>query len=290
MKTLFCAFFYLTGVAVGALADSTINAVDRFAWGANVGWLDGRADGANGVVIGESICSGYIYAANCGWIHMGDGTPVDGVRYQNDASTDFGVNHDGLGNLRGFAYGANIGWINFEAQGAPKVDLVTGKLSGFAYGANVGWISLSNTFACVRTDAIAPGTDSDGDGIADGYEFTWTGGLGTMGAGTDRDGDGVSDRDESLADTNPNDKGDFLRITRLRAGMAGAGWDLTWVSRPTRQYHIQVRNDLNAGTAWINSGLGLIVPDAGATTTRTVPPQDGEMRFLRIQAVKPLSP
>ena len=27
-----------------------------------------------------------------------------------------------------YAYGANIGWINFEAVGAPKVDLTTGRL------------------------------------------------------------------------------------------------------------------------------------------------------------------
>jgi hypothetical protein len=34
-----------------------------------------------------------------------------------------------------FACGANLGWMNFENLGAPKVDLVTGKLDGFMYSA-----------------------------------------------------------------------------------------------------------------------------------------------------------
>src|SRR5512137_2804823 len=109
-----------------------------------------------------------IWGANVGWINLGNGTPVNGIQYQNNAANDCGVNHDGLGNLRGLAWGANIGWVNFHALGAPKVDLQTGVLSGYLWGANVGWISLSNAFAHVQTDAIRPGVDSDGDGIADG--------------------------------------------------------------------------------------------------------------------------
>ena len=53
-----------------------------------------------------------------GWIHLGDGTPANGIRYQNNSASDYGVNHDGLGNLSGLAYGANIGWINARGDGA----------------------------------------------------------------------------------------------------------------------------------------------------------------------------
>jgi len=67
------------------------------------------------------------------------------------------VNHDGLGNLRGNTYGANLGWVNFESTGAPKVDLATGNLSGYVWSTNCGWISLSNAFAYVQTDTISPG-------------------------------------------------------------------------------------------------------------------------------------
>ena len=59
------------------------------------------------------------------------------------------MNQDGLGNLRGYAWGANIGWLIFSSTGAPKVDLFTGKLGGYVWSANCGWISLSNTFRCV---------------------------------------------------------------------------------------------------------------------------------------------
>src|SRR5688572_28820105 len=133
------AAFVVSGiVAFSTQAATTVNPVNRFSYGANIGWMDWRGDVANGGVIGEFACSGYIYAANVGWIHLGDGTPANGIRYANNSATDFGVNYDGAGNLRGFAYGANIGWLNFtnrDASGAiydgPKVDLLTGRLSGY---------------------------------------------------------------------------------------------------------------------------------------------------------------
>jgi hypothetical protein len=161
----------ITAVFAGFLscgwAATTITDTNHFAFAANVGWLEGRGDVANGAVIGEYVCSGYLYAANAGWIHLGGNAPANGIRYQNNSATDYGVNQDSLGNLRGYAYGANIGWVNFENAGAPKVDLATGKLSGCAYSANCGWISLSNAQAVVQTATITPGTDSDSDGIAD---------------------------------------------------------------------------------------------------------------------------
>src|SRR5208282_3520156 len=112
-------------------AGTTIDAANRYAYGANLGWMDwsgGTGETATGVVIGEYVCSGYIYSANVGWINLGSGSPADGIYYQNNSANDFGVNQDGLGNLRGYAWGANIGWINFETNGSPRVDLRTGNL------------------------------------------------------------------------------------------------------------------------------------------------------------------
>jgi len=37
-----------------------------------------------------------------GWISLGSGTPTNGIYYQNQSASDYGVNQDGLGNLRGF--------------------------------------------------------------------------------------------------------------------------------------------------------------------------------------------
>src|SRR5688572_4683280 len=158
MKRLTPLFLALAAVT-SAGAATTINAVNHFGYGANIGWMDWRGDVANGAVIGEYICTGSIYAANVGWISLGSGTPTNGIRYQNNSASDYGVNHDGAGNLRGYAYGANIGWITFTNRDAgggtyegPKVDLITGRMSGFLWSANCGWISLSNAFAFVQTD------------------------------------------------------------------------------------------------------------------------------------------
>src|SRR3954452_24905462 len=107
------------GFAGIANADTTINPVNRYAWGANIGFTDWRPSTTDGVNVGTNFCAGFIYAANVGWIKMGAGAPTDGISYSNSSASDFGVNCfagvAGEKNLRGFAYGANIGWINFEA-------------------------------------------------------------------------------------------------------------------------------------------------------------------------------
>lgn len=222
-------------------AATTIDPANPYAYAANAGWIHCRGDTNNGAVIGEYVCSGYLWAANLGWIHLGSGNPANGIQYQNNSSADYGVNHDGLGNLRGYAWGANIGWISFENTGAPKVDLWTGRLSGYVWSANCGWISLSNAIAQVRTLAIRPGADSDGDGIPDAWELSYTNNLSAFSASSDSDGDGVSDLGEYVAGTHPLDAADFLRITSFVRGLLGdpTRLDMQWSSKPSRFYAIQ---------------------------------------------------
>jgi hypothetical protein len=286
MKTILTPLVLASSI-IASLGATTINPVNKFAYGANIGWMDWRGDTNSGAVIGEYVCSGYIYAANVGWINLGSGAPANGIQYQNNSATDYGVNQDGLGNLRGFAYGANIGWINFENNGAPKLDLKTGRLSGSIYSANCGWISLSNAFAFVQT-VIAPGADTDGDGIVDAWERQRFGNLTTANASSDADNDGQSDLQEYLADTNPNDGNDNLRITAQSFSSGGTTAVLTWKSAPTRCYFIQKNLDLNT-SLWLDSGLGIIAPD-GTLTMRMFADTAEPMRFYRVQAVKPLSP
>jgi hypothetical protein len=271
-------------------AATTIDAANKYAYGANLGWMDCRGDTNNGVVIGEYDCSGYIYSANVGWINLGSGSPTNGIYYQNLSATDFGVNQYGLGNLRGYAYGANIGWINFESTGAPKVDLRTGNFSGYVWSANCGWISLSNAVAYVQTDSIQQGPLAP-----DGLPIAWllaNFGTTNVNANADPDHDGMSNLQEYLAGTNPNDANDYLRITAIGVSFLVGGNDndtLVWTSHPTRQYRIQQRTNL-AGAAWADAGV-LLSPDAGTNTTRTFQ-FSGPMpqRYLRIEAVKPLEP
>jgi len=273
-----------------AHAQTTINAVNRHAYGANVGWLDWRPDAASGAVVGDYTCLRYLYAANLGWMSLGNGVPPGASRYQNNSATNFGVNHDGLGNLRGFAYSANVGWVNFEDLGAPKVDLLTGKLSGFIYGANIGWISLSNAIAFVQTDVIAPGADTDGDNIPDAFEYQFAGNLMTMNSTTDLDRDGFTDLEEYLAGTDPTDAADSLKILQFIVSPRGTNVTLTWSSKPTRQYFLEQRSGFDSGTGWLDSGLGLLLP-GGATTSRVLEGGTNSFQdYFRIKAVLPLTP
>src|SRR5215472_16009948 len=77
---------FLLSLALSASAASTINATNKFAYGANIGWLDWRGDTNNGAVIGEYVCSGYLYAANVGWINLCSGSPANGIQYQNNSA------------------------------------------------------------------------------------------------------------------------------------------------------------------------------------------------------------
>jgi hypothetical protein len=277
--------FVLVGLSAAAAA-ATINPVNKFSYGANFGWLDWRGDTNTGAVVTDYICSGYIYSANVGWIDVGNGAPANSIQYQNNSATDCGVNLDSAGNLRGFAYGANLGWINFENLGAPKIDLNTGKFSGHCYSANCGWISLGNAFAHVQTDFIRPGPDTDGDGLPDAWELLNFGSL-APGAGDDADGDGATNLQEQLAGTNPNSANSLLAITTFATAPASP-ISLTWQTVLTRHYFIEQNMALGT-SAWFDSGLGLVTPD-GATTTRLFSATNAPMRFLRVRAVKPLTP
>ena len=270
----------------GSRAATTITDTNHFAYGANVGWIECRGDVANGAVIGEYICTGYLWAANVGWISLGSGTPANGIHYQNNSASDWGVNHDGLGNLRGYAWGANIGWIAFETNGAPKVDLWTGKLSGSVWSANCGWISLSNAVALVQTATMAPGADSDGDGIPDAWELQNFGNLTTANGSSDADGDGQSDKNEYLADTNPLDASSNLRITYFSRGTLRPTYNvLQWTARPTRFYGVDYRSALTPPGAWTNL---VTFPWLGAGSVGF--DDFGSQQFYRVRAFRPLTP
>jgi hypothetical protein len=196
------------------------------------------------------------------------------------------VNQDGLGNLRGYAYGANIGWINFENTGAPKVDLLTGNFSGYVYSANCGWISLSNAVAYVQTDFIQKGALAP-----DGLPIAWllsNFGTTNVNANADPTGKGMTIAQDYLAGTNPNNTNSILRITDGSFSAGGTSASLTWNSVLTRYYYLQKAPDLNSNT-WADSGLGLI-PPAGSLTSGNFMDTNAPMRFYRVQAVRPLMP
>lgn len=282
MKVLTTWLVLAASVLLGD-ADTTITVTNRYAWGANVGWIDACGDTNHGASIGEFVCSGYLYAANVGWIHLGGNVPANGIRYQNVSGTDYGVNRDGLGNLRGYAWGANIGWVSFEDTGAPKVDLVSGKLNGYVWSANCGWISLSNASTIVQTASVAAGADSDSDGIADGWELTFTNKLDVFTTFSDTDQDGMTDNQEYLADTDPLDANDSLRIISF---MHNGSYNLlSWTSKSTRLYQVERRTTLDVSSAWESYIVSDLLGWNNVEFHDT-----GPQYFYRIRSVRPLMP
>lgn len=270
-----------------AQSSTTIDSDNKYVWGENIGWLNAEGDVTNGVVIGEAFCSGYLWGENVGWICMGDGSPDDRHAYSNTNATDFGVNTDPSCNLRGFAWGENIGWVNFESTGSAAFDPLTSILSGHAWGENVGWMSLSNIHAYVQTTSLDSGPDTDGDMIPDAWELGFTNTLAGMNANTDSDGDGDKDREEYVAGTDPFDPLSLLEITEMVKVPAMSEADITWRSVSKRLYRVQLNNDLNQ-TNWVDSGLGVLSPDAGSETTRSVPLGGPTQQYYRVRSVRPL--
>jgi hypothetical protein len=67
----------LAAPVFSGLAASSIDLVNRYAYGANFGWTDAVADNNNGAVIGAYYCWGNIYSANVGWINLRSGSPAN---------------------------------------------------------------------------------------------------------------------------------------------------------------------------------------------------------------------
>jgi hypothetical protein len=67
-----------------------------------------------------------------------------------------------------YAYGENIGWLNFEPSEGPGVQVEDDKLTGFVWAENIGWINLhcENNGTCAT---VAFGVVNDGAGNLSGY-------------------------------------------------------------------------------------------------------------------------
>lgn len=301
------ASFSLPALSPAQLAPtiSTSN-TERFSYLANAGWVNWRWDTSSpgkGATVTAYCLSGFVYSANCGWIDLGDGTPQNGIQYQNQVvatQNDFGVNHDGNGNLSGYAYGANIGWINFGNPATwsnpPKINLANGQMSGYAYSANCGWMDLGNNGTIrVKTDSIEV-KDADNDMIDDGWELTQLSNnsqpltLTTLTKTTDNDGDGETDLEEYLADTDPlnaSDRFDILSLS-ITPPLASANIAITWTSKTTRVYDISLSTTNLAPGSF--SDLSSNIPGQADSTTASFGDTLPRNKFWNVEAKLPLSP
>jgi hypothetical protein len=133
----------LVGVAYAA---ANIDATNKWAWGANVGWISFNPTHGGGVTVYSDHLEGYVWAENIGWIRLGSYDSGGSHTYANDAADTYGVNNDGVGNLSGYAWGTSVGWINFNpSHSQVTVDPVSGDFDGYAWAENVGWIHFQYT-------------------------------------------------------------------------------------------------------------------------------------------------
>jgi len=127
-------------VTVAQAAAGNIGAVDKWAWGSNVGWIN-FAPPHGGVTVYDDHLEGYAWAENIGWIRLGAHTGGSPHTYANDAVDNYGVNNDGNGNLSGYAWGTNVGWISFNPSDSQvTIDPANGSFDGYAWGETIGWI------------------------------------------------------------------------------------------------------------------------------------------------------
>ena len=87
-----------------------------------------------------------------------------------------------------YAYGENVGWLNFEPSEGPGVHVSADKLTGYVWAENIGWINLS--------PASYDGVVNDGSGNLSGY--AWGANVGWINFGPNYggvtiDGDGDFD-------------------------------------------------------------------------------------------------
>jgi hypothetical protein len=146
------AFFFIIGIDAYAENIDPNGDNSQYAYGENVGWLNAEpsGDGGPGVLVSDTMLTGYIWAENIGWVSL---------CCKNTAScgaADYSVTNDGGGNLAGYAWGENVGWISFSCNNTGTCDKVdygvaidsaTGEFRGHAWCENIGWISFSSTGA-----------------------------------------------------------------------------------------------------------------------------------------------
>ncbi len=153
--------------------------VDNYSWGENVGWQNWKPKYSGtdyGVTVYDECLTGYVWNENIGWIKLGDTSCTGGdccqsgtsKGYENDSNgtdddgdgvaDDWGVNNDGDGNLSGYAWGENVGWINFKDTSGNDYNQVVinndGEFTDYAWGENIGWINMncSNDSSCSTVD------------------------------------------------------------------------------------------------------------------------------------------
>jgi hypothetical protein len=84
-----------------------------------------------------------------------------------------GVNINTPTNLNRYAYGENIGWIDFDpiVSGTPTMQIGDNGLTGYVWGENIGWINLGSAGGPPYANTLSTnwGLNNTTEGCASGY-------------------------------------------------------------------------------------------------------------------------
>ena len=233
------AFVCVTGLCGADTVN--IDPTNKHAWAENTGWVN-FAPTNGGVRVYFNGTSGYlmgdVWGENIGWIKLGD---ISGGPYNNNSTTNWGVNLDAASNLTGLAWGENIGWIKFTPSNSTvTIDMATGRFSGDAWGENIGWVRFKGTAPDYNVRTLAFDKQPHGTpnwwlanyAVTESYD----------------EGDLVPAWQEYVADTDPTNPASFFRVEAI-SGLPST--TVTFPSSSRRYYTLQRRADLLAGD-WTN--------------------------------------
>lgn len=82
------------------------------------------------------------------------------------ASLSLAENIDPCDDGSQYAYGENVGWVNFEPSQGPGVTISDANLTGYVWAENIGWINLDPNDVDPNT-----GVSNDGTGLLTGYAW-----------------------------------------------------------------------------------------------------------------------
>ncbi len=123
-------------------AATNIDSTYRYAWNDLIGWIDFYT--TDNVNVSSTQLIGYA-SSSAGFIALDCATSPNG---NICGTSDFKVLKDANGNLSGWAWNDNIGWISFASSTASytyqvSISPSTGDFFGWAYNDIIGWISFN---------------------------------------------------------------------------------------------------------------------------------------------------
>lgn len=145
--------------ASGSSLAAAIDPADKYAWSESSGWVNHRANHGETLVFDDHL-EGHAWAENIGWVKLGSYSGGGAHSYANGSASDWGVNHDGAGNLSGYGWSETAGWINFNpSHGQVTIDPATGDFDGYAWAENLGWVHFQNASPAYKVSrATVPDT------------------------------------------------------------------------------------------------------------------------------------